>query len=117
MQRTLCTLLLAGLLYTSPAGASEGVVLNFNEVDIATMVKFMGDLTGKTFVLDDRVKGKFSFTSTAKLSVDEAYEVFVSVLLLKNYAVIEIDDVVRIVPTADLLIVNEPIMAPEKTNK
>lgn len=113
LQCILCTLLLAGLLYTSPACASPGVVLNFNEVDIATMVKFMGDLTGKTFVLDDRVKGKFSFTSTAELSVDEAYEAFVSVLLLKHYAVIEIDDVVRIVPTADLLIVNEPVKAPK----
>ena len=67
--RTLCTLALVGTLVSSPALAAggKGVVLNFNEVDISTMVKFISDLTGKNFILDDRVKGKTSVYSPSKV--------------------------------------------------
>ncbi|GFE59524.1 type II secretion system secretin GspD [Geobacter sp. AOG2] len=97
--RTLCTLLLAGLLFASPVfAAGHGVVLNFNEVDISTMVKFISDLTGKNFILDDRVKGKISVYSPSKLSTEEAYNVFVSVLELKGFTVVQTGKVAKIVP-------------------
>ncbi|RII29978.1 MAG: type II secretion system protein GspD [Geobacter sp.] len=98
---TLCILLLAGSLFTSPAlAAGKGVMLNFNDVDISTMVKFISDLTGKNFILDDRVKGKVSVYSPSKLSNDEAYNVFVSVLELKGFTVIQSGKVLKVIPTA-----------------
>ncbi len=98
----LCTLLLTGILSSSPAlAAGKGVVLNFNEVDISTMVKFISDLTGKNFVLDDRVKGKISVYSPSKLSTEEAYNVFVSVLELKGFTVVQSGKVGKIVPIAN----------------
>ena len=97
--RTFCTLLLAGLFFASPVFAvGRGVVLNFNEVDISTMVKFISDLTGRNFVLDDRVKGKISVYSPSKLSIEEAYNVFVSVLELKGFTVVQSGKVAKIVP-------------------
>ncbi|HCE68839.1 MAG TPA: type II secretion system protein GspD [Geobacter sp.] len=99
--RTLCSLLLVVTLCTSPAlAAGKGVVLNFNEVDISTMVKFISDLTGKNFILDDRVKGKISVYSPSKLSIEEAYNVFVSVLELKGFTVVQSGKVAKIVPSA-----------------
>lgn len=99
--RILCSLLLTSTILTLPAQASgKGVVLNFNEVDISTMVKFISDLTGKNFILDDRVKGKISVYSPAKLSIDEAYNVFVSVLELKGFMVVQSGRVAKIVPSA-----------------
>jgi general secretion pathway protein D len=99
--RTLCTLLLIAQLLATPAlAAGRGVVLNFNEVDIATMVKFISDLTGKNFILDDRVKGKISVYSPSKLSIEEAYNVFVSVMELKGFAVVQSGRVAKIIPTA-----------------
>jgi len=101
LMRTFCTLLLAGLLFASPVfAAGRGVVLNFNEVDISTMVKFISDLTGRNFVLDDRVKGKISVYSPSKLSIEEAYNVFVSVLELKGFTVVQSGKVAKIVPIA-----------------
>jgi len=83
--RTFRILLLAGLFFAAPVFAADReAVLNFNEVDIFTLVKFMGDLTGKTFILDDRVNGKFSVNSDVKLTIDEAYDVFVTMLLLNK---------------------------------
>jgi general secretion pathway protein D len=101
LTRILCTLLLAGILSASPVqAAGKGVVLNFNEVDISTMVKFISDLTGRNFVLDDRVKGKISVYSPSKLSTEEAYNVFVSVLELKGFTVVQSGKVGKIVPLA-----------------
>jgi general secretion pathway protein D len=97
----LCTLVLIGALFASPVLASgKGVVLNFNEVDISTMVKFISDLTGKNFILDERVKGKISVYSPSKLSIEEAYNVFVSVLELKGFTVVQSGKVAKIVPSA-----------------
>lgn len=99
--RIFCTLLLSASLLTAPAqAAGKGVVLNFNEVDISTMVKFISDLTGKNFILDDRVKGKISVYSPSKLSIEEAYNVFVSVLELKGFTVVQSGRVAKIVPSA-----------------
>jgi general secretion pathway protein D len=75
-------------------------VLNFNEVDISTMVKFISDLTGKNFILDDRVKGKISVYSPSKLSIEEAYNVFTSVLELKGFTVVQSGRVAKIVPSS-----------------
>jgi general secretion pathway protein D len=88
------------LLSSVPAWAGKGVVLNFSDVDISTMVKFISDLTGKNFILDERVKGKISVYSPAKLSTDEAYNVFTSVLELKGFTVIPAGKVNKIVPLA-----------------
>jgi general secretion pathway protein D len=79
---------------------AKGVILNFTDVDIATMVKFISDLTGKNFVMDERVKGKISVFSPAKLSNEEAFNVFTSVLELKGFTLIQSGRVYKIVPTA-----------------
>ncbi len=101
MLRSLCTLFLLGALLVPPALASgaKGVVLNFNEVDISTMVKFISDLTGKNFILDDRVKGKISVYSPSKLSIEEAYNVFTSVMELKGFTVVQSGKVAKIIPS------------------
>ncbi|ABB33576.1 general secretion pathway protein D [Geobacter metallireducens RCH3] len=91
--------LLLSLLAPVPAMA-KGVVLNFSDVDIATMVKFISDLTGKNFVMDERVKGKISVYSPSKLSSDEAFNVFTSVLELKGFTIVPAGRVYKIIPTS-----------------
>ena len=78
---------------------AKGVVLNFTDVDISTMVKFISDLTGKNFIMDDRVKGKISVFSPAKLTNEEAYNVFTSVLELKGFTVVSAGKVLKIIPS------------------
>ncbi len=79
---------------------TKGVVLNFNEVDISTMVKFISELTGKNFVMDDRVRGKISVYSPSRITPEEAFNVFTSVLELKGFTVVPAGKVYKIVPTA-----------------
>ena len=91
---------MTSILLTPLPASAKGVVLNFNDVDIATMVKFISDLTGKNFVMDDRVKGKISVYSPAKLSAEEAFNVFTSVLELKGFTLVQAGRVYKVVPTS-----------------
>lgn len=93
------TVCLAFLFLMPVPGYGKGIVLNFSDVDISTMVKFISDLTGKNFIMDDRVKGKISVFSPSKLSVEEAFSVFTSVLELKGFTVVQAGRVYKIVPT------------------
>jgi len=93
-------LLLSLVAVTPAAAANQGVVMNFSDVDIATMVKFISELTGKNFVLDERVKGKVSVFSPSRLSTDEAFALFTSVLELKGFTLVQTGKVYKVLPTA-----------------
>ena len=96
----LLVLVLSLFAITPASAASHGVVMNFSDVDIATMVKFISELTGKNFVLDERVKGKVSVFSPSKLSTDEAFALFTSVLELKGFTLVQTGKVYKVLPTA-----------------
>lgn len=88
------------MLCSSPLhAAAQGVIMNFTDVEIGTMVKFISELTGKNFVLDERVKGKVSVFSPSKLSQDEAFALFTSVLELKGFTLLQAGKIYKIVPT------------------
>ncbi len=74
--------------------------MNFTDVEISTMVKFISELTGKNFVLDERVKGKVSVFSPSKLTKDEAFALFTSVLELKGFTVVQAGKFYKVLPTA-----------------
>jgi general secretion pathway protein D len=89
----------------SPSGASatadQFVSIDFNDVDISVFIKFMSELTGTNFVVDQRVKGKVTIISPSKISLDEAYQVFESVLEVHGYTTVRAGDIVKIVPSPD----------------
>ena len=62
--------------------------MDFQDVDLDVLVKFISEITGKNFILDDRVKGKVTIISPGKISVDEAYAVFQSVLQVKGFTTV-----------------------------
>lgn len=97
---TIATAALLLYLQAPCMASAKGVVLNFNEVDISTMVKFISELTGRNFVMDDRVKGKISVYSPTKITPEEAFNVFTSVLELKGFTTVQAGRVYKIVPTS-----------------
>ena len=83
------------------AGEQQFVSIDFNNVDINVFIKFMSELTGTNFVVDQRVKGKVTIISPSKISMDEAYQVFESVLEVHGYTTVKSGEVVKIVPQPD----------------
>jgi general secretion pathway protein D len=77
------------------------VSIDFNNVDINVFIKFMSELTGTNFVVDQRVKGKVTIISPSKISLTEAYKVFESVLEVHGYTTVRAGEVVKIIPSPD----------------
>jgi general secretion pathway protein D len=82
-------------------GSQRFVSIDFNNVDISVFIKFISELTGKNFVIDQRVKGKVTIISPSKISVDEAYKVFESVLDVHGFATVETGKLIKIIPSPD----------------
>ncbi|MEA3470761.1 MAG: hypothetical protein U9R24_03490, partial [Thermodesulfobacteriota bacterium] len=76
--------------------ASRYVTIDFDNVDIRVFVKFISELTGKNFVIDKAVKGNVTIISPKKISVDDAYKVFESVLEVHGFTAIPAGDIVKI---------------------
>jgi len=75
------------------------VTIDFDNVDIALFIKFISELTGKNFVIDKGVRGKVTIISPTKISVEEAYRVFESVLEVHGFTTVPAGSVVKIVPS------------------
>lgn len=89
----------------SGGNASGRVSLDFNDVELSVFVRFISELTGKNFVLDDVVKkagGKISVYSPTKVTHDQAYGMFVAALEVSRLAVITKGNVHQIVAMGDL---------------
>ena len=78
------------------------ITLDFNNVDLPVFVKFISELTRKNFIIDEKVKGKITIFSPAKITVDEAYNVFLSVLELKGFTAIPVGEVIQILLTTEV---------------
>lgn len=75
--------------------------IDFDGVDITVFIKFISELTGKNFLIDNNVKGKVTIISPTEITVDEAYRVFESVLEVNGFATVEAGSVIKIVPALD----------------
>lgn len=84
-----------------PASAEQFVSIDFNNVDINVFIKFMSELTTTNFVVDQRVRGKVTIISPSKISLNEAYKVFESVLEVHGYTTVKAGDIVKIIPSPD----------------
>ncbi|MFO7839695.1 MAG: type II secretion system secretin GspD [Desulfosalsimonadaceae bacterium] len=84
---------------SAPASSGRYVSIDFNEVDIEVFIKFISELTGKNFVVDQRVKGNVTIISPTKISVEEAYKVFESVLEVHGYTTVDAGRVTKIIPS------------------
>lgn len=80
------------------------VTLDFNDVDLPVVVRFISELTGKNFVLDDTAKknaGKITIFSPTKVTVDQAYHMFLAALEVNRLMAIPKGNVVEIVQAAE----------------
>jgi len=82
------------------AGPSGKIAMNFHDVEISTVVRFISETTGKNFIYDDKLKGKITIIAPKKLSSNEAFDLFVSVMELKGFAIVDIGSAYRVSPAS-----------------
>ena len=91
------------VLACAPAApaADDAVTLNFVNADIDAVVKAIAEITGKSFIVDPKVKGTVNIVSARPVARALVYPTLLSALRMQGFTAVESGDVVRIVPEAD----------------
>ncbi|MFL6685830.1 type II secretion system secretin GspD [Paraburkholderia graminis] len=99
LRRVATALLLAGLITAQTAQAQ--VTLNFVNADIDQVAKAIGAATGKTIIVDPRVKGQLNLVSENAVPEDQALKTLQSALRMQGFALVQDHGVLKVVPEAD----------------
>ena len=101
MQIHLVTSLITGvLMLASSSAAWAEFTLNLKDADLKHFIAKVADITGKTFVVDQRANNspiKVTIISTTPMTETEVYEVFLTVLRIHGYAAVPSGNVVKII--------------------
>jgi general secretion pathway protein D len=78
--------------------AAETVQINFRDADIRSVIESAAEVTGKSFVLDPRVKGKVTIISPGPIDSSLLYEAIISALQVGGFQAVEDGAITRIIP-------------------
>ena len=78
--------------------AVETVQINFRDADIRSVIESVAEITGKSFVLDPRVKGKVTIISPQPIDADLLYQAILSAIQVQGFQAVEDGAVTRIIP-------------------
>jgi general secretion pathway protein D len=99
LRRIATALLVAGLASSQLAHAQ--VTLNFVNADIDQVAKAIGAATGKTIIVDPRVKGQLNLVSENPVPEDQAVKTLQSALRMQGFSLVQDHGVLKVVPEAD----------------
>ena len=83
---------------TAEVLAAETVQINFRDADIRSVIESVAEITGKSFVLDPRVKGKVTIISPGPIDASLLYEAILSSIQVQGFQAVEDGAVTRIIP-------------------
>jgi general secretion pathway protein D len=100
----LLSICLSGVVAASAAKTppANEITMNFQNVDIPVLAKFISEITGKNFLVDESVRGKISIIAPTKVTPDQAYQIFQSVLQLKGFTTEPAGKVIKIIPSRNV---------------
>jgi general secretion pathway protein D len=100
---------------TGTHSSEDSVTLNFVNADIEAVVRAIGQYTGRTFVIDPRVKGTMTLVTERPVTRRQAYEELLSALRLQGYTLVESTEaggVARVLLEADAKLQGGRVTAP-----
>ena len=91
-------LLVLSLIVSSEVYAQEEVRINFRDADIRSVIESVAEITGKSFVLDPRVKGKVTIIAPQPIDSRLLYEAVLSAIQVQGFQAVRDGAVTRIIP-------------------
>ncbi|MBY4599014.1 type II secretion system secretin GspD [bacterium BD-1] len=99
----------SGISYAQPTPTQEGgrpargdsVTLDFANAEIDAVARTMATISGRNVVVDPRVKGTMTLTSTVPVSASQALRLFQTQLRTQGFALIENNGIYLVVPEAE----------------
>ncbi|MBF0604355.1 MAG: type II secretion system secretin GspD [Nitrospirae bacterium] len=74
------------------------ITMDFQEVELKQVIRFIAEMTGRNFVVDEQVKGRATIVTPSPVSLGEAEKIFQTMLLVQGYTIIEREGIMKIVP-------------------
>ncbi|MES2664423.1 MAG: type II secretion system secretin GspD [Pseudomonadota bacterium] len=74
--------------------------IGMKDADIRSFITQVAEATGKSFIVDPRVKARVSVVSNTKMSRDDIYQLFLSVLNVHGFAAVPAGNFIKIVPSS-----------------
>lgn len=108
-RRTSATVALCLSMAVSAYAQEDAVTLNFVNADIDSVVKAVGEVTGKNFIIDPRVKGQINVISSKPISRAQVYDALLAALRSQGFTAVESGGFVRILPEADAKVMGAPV--------
>jgi len=87
----------------------DKVALNFVNADIEAVIRAIGKISGKNFLIDPRVKGTLNITTQQPVPRADTYAILLSALRLQGYTAVEGKGVVKILPEVDAKVHGVPV--------
>src|SRR5882757_9992990 len=86
----------------TPANNSRATITpNYKDADLAQIIEAVSAVTGKTFIIDPRVKAQVTMLSSTPMSPNAFYEAFLSILQVYGFIAVQAGDVIKILPDAN----------------
>jgi general secretion pathway protein D len=82
--------------------AERTISFNLRNADIVQVINLISELTGKSFLVDDKVRGKVTIIAPTEVTLDEAYQIFLSVLEIQGFTVVPQGPIIKIIPSRDV---------------
>ncbi len=78
------------------------VSLDFDNVELKVVIKYISEITGQNFLVDEKVRGRVTLISPTKIPVAELRRVLESLLELNGFTAVPTGNVTKIVPLRDV---------------
>ncbi len=98
------------------APSDQSWKINLKEADIRAFIAQVAQITGQTFVVDQRVKGQVTVISSAPMNAEEIYSLLLTVLQVNGYSAVTSGGVIKLIPNTTAKQENTPMMG-GKTGK
>jgi general secretion pathway protein D len=97
-----------------PVGGAAKVTIDFVDIQMSDLVKYMAEITGRNFILTEEIKGTATIISHEPVTVAEAYEAFLSVLEVNGLTTVTVGGITKVVSTSNAA--NNPLRVYEGGN-
>jgi general secretion pathway protein D len=103
------------MLAATAAGTAEAqrsrepITLNFVNADIEAVARTMAAITGRSIVVDPRVKGTINLSTDKPVAPSVAYNQFLATLRLSGFTVVDAGGLLKVVPEADAKLQGGPV--------
>ncbi len=88
------------LLWFAPLSHAEAFNLDMRNTDMQEFIASVSKLTGKTIIVDQRVKGSITIRSPKAVSAEQLYEIFLVQLGVSGYSVVDLgNDILKVIPS------------------